>query len=107
MYEHFVLSTFLRIQFPLITFVPIISAIVQCDSRYGKYMACFMPYRGDVVPNTTACAEAFARLVHKFDLMFAERAEFSEAREDMAALKKDYEVGIDSGDVEDANYDEY
>ncbi|CAF4738511.1 unnamed protein product, partial [Rotaria sp. Silwood1] len=176
-----------RIHFPLATYAPIISAekayheqltvaeitnavfepanqMVKCDPRHGKYMACCLLYRGDVVPkdvnaaiatiktkrtiqfvdwcptgfkvginyqpptvvpggdlakvqravcmlsNTTAIAEAWARLDHKFDLMYAKRAfvhwyvgegmeegEFSEAREDLAALEKDYEeVGVDS-----------
>ncbi|XP_034309142.2 tubulin alpha-1A chain-like [Magallana gigas] len=176
-----------RIHFPLATYAPIISTekayhkqpsvaeitkacfepanqMVKCDSRHGKYMACCMLYRGDVVlkdvnaaiatitqnrtiqfvdwcptdfivkinykpptvlpggdlakvkravcmlSNTTSTVEAWARLNHKFDLMYAKRAfvhwylkeemeegEFSEAREDMAALEKDYEeVGIDS-----------
>ncbi|XP_050414639.1 tubulin alpha-1 chain isoform X1 [Patella vulgata] len=185
-----------RIHFPLVTYAPIISAekayheqmsvaeitnacfepcnqMVKCDPRNGKYMACCMLYRGDVVPkdvnaaiatiktkrsiqfvdwcptgfkvginyqpptvvpgervtgadlaqvqravcmlsNTTAIAEAWARLDHKFDLMYAKRAfvhwyvgegmeegEFAEAREDLAALEKDYdEVGVDS--IEDA-----
>ncbi|CAK6977890.1 tubulin alpha-1B chain [Scomber scombrus] len=181
-----------RIHFPLATYAPVISAekayheqlsvaditnacfepanqMVKCDPRHGKYMACCLLYRGDVVPkdvnsaiatiktkrtiqfvdwcptgfkvginyqpptvvpggdlakvqravcmlsNTTAIAEAWARLDHKFDLMYAKRAfvhwyvgegmeegEFSEAREDMAALEKDYEeVGTDSVGEED------
>ncbi|KAL1765142.1 tubulin alpha-1C chain [Sigmodon hispidus] len=167
-----------RIHFPLATYAPVISAekayheqltMVKCDPRHGKYMACCLLYRGDVVPkdvnaaiatiktkrtiqfvdwcptgfkvginyqpptvvpggdlakvqravcmlsNTTAIAEAWARLDHKFDLMYAKRAfvhwyvgegmeegEFSEAREDMAALEKDYEeVGADSAEGDD------
>ncbi|KAI5609113.1 tubulin alpha-1C chain, partial [Silurus asotus] len=181
-----------RIHFPLATYAPVISAekayheqlsvseitnacfepanqMVKCDPRHGKYMACCLLYRGDVVPkdvnaaiatiktkrtiqfvdwcptgfkvginyqpptvvpggdlakvqravcmlsNTTAIAEAWARLDHKFDLMYAKRAfvhwyvgegmeegEFSEAREDMAALEKDYEeVGADSVEGEE------
>ncbi len=184
-----------RIHFPLVTYAPIISAekayhetlttmeittscfepanqMVKCDPRHGKYMACCLLYRGDVVPkdvntaianikskrtiqfvdwcptgfkvginyqaaaavpggdvakvqrsvcmlsNTTAIAEAWARLDHKFDLMYAKRAfvhwyvgegmeegEFSEAREDLAALEKDYEeVGADT--AEDGDEDE-
>ncbi|EDL32234.1 mCG1728, partial [Mus musculus] len=174
-----------RIHFPITALAPIISAekayqeqlsvsdvtascfevsnqLVKCDPRLGKYMACCLLYRGDVVPkdvneaiaamksrtsvqfvdwcptgfkvginyqppavvpggdlarvqravcmlsNTTAIVEAWARLDHKFDLMYAKKAflhwyitegmelgEFVEAREDLAALEKDYEeVGL-------------
>ncbi|KAB7495493.1 Tubulin alpha chain [Armadillidium nasatum] len=169
-----------RIHFPLVTYAPVVSAakanheqisvaeitsacfepanqMVKCDPRHGKYMACCLLYRGDVVPkdvncaiaqiktkrsiqfvginyqpptvvpggdlakvnravcmlsNTTAIGEAWARLDHKFDLMYVgegmEEGEFAEAREDLAALEKDYEeVGIDSTDEVDEQQEEF
>jgi len=190
------LVPFPRIHFPLCSFAPIISAevayheqltvaeitnsvfepaqqMVKCDPRHGKYMACCLMYRGDVVPkdvnssisnikskrtirfvewapggfkvginyqpptvvpggdlakvqrsvlmisNTTAIAEVMGRMDTKFDLMYAKRAfvhwyvgegmeegEFAEAREDLAAMEKDYEEVAADNMNEDGEGDE-
>ena len=186
-----------RIHYPLATYGPFVSAekayhegssvaditketfladnqMVKCNPQNGKYMACCLLYRGDVVPkdvnaaiakikeqktvefvdwcptgfkvginyqpativpgsdlamtsrqicnlsNNTCIKEAWERLDHKFDLMFAKRAfvhwyvgegmeegEFTESREDIAALELDYdEVAGDteSGESEEEDY---
>jgi len=185
-----------RIHFPLVTYAPVLSSnkanhesltvsdittacfepanqMVKCDPRHGKYMACCLLYRGDVVPkdvnsaiaaiknkrsvqfvdwcptgfkvginyqpptvvpgadmakvpravcmlsNTTAIGEAWARLDHKFDLMYAKRAfvhwyvgegmeegEFSEAREDLGFLEKDYLDVVTEQASDEVNPDE-
>ncbi|KAK6152881.1 hypothetical protein DH2020_012520 [Rehmannia glutinosa] len=110
-----------RIHFMLSSYAPVISA----EKAYHEQLFVAEITNTTFEPSSMVVKcdprHVFSRIDHKFDLMYAKRAfvhwyvgegmeegKFSEAREDLAALEKDYEeVGAESTEGEDDENDEY